>query len=119
MLTSQLVSPINTDHEIFFEEVRQFYLSLKSFQTTKIGIYFGVLLKCYCIIKFVYVYQVTPNLTWIGISFFSRSLLYYILIIMRYEHWKCNNICNIGKIKKGKTENLNVVYLLKHIRGYF
>ena len=78
MLTSQLVSPINTDHEIFFEEVRQFYLSLKSFQTTKIGIYFGVLLKCYCIIKFVYVYQVTPNLTWIGISFFSRSLLYYI-----------------------------------------
>ena len=35
MLTSQLVSPINIDHEIFFEEVRQFYFSLKSLKTTK------------------------------------------------------------------------------------
>ena len=33
------------------------------------------------------------------------------------QYWKRNNICNTWKIKKGKTKNLNVVYLLKRING--
>ena len=33
------------------------------------------------------------------------------------QYWKSNNICNTWKPKKGKTKNLNVVYLLKRING--
>ena len=48
--------------KVLFERVNQFHLSLKSFEDTKKRNTFEF--KYYCIIKFVYVYQVTPNLTW-------------------------------------------------------
>ena len=34
------------------------------------------------------------------------------------QYWKSNNIYNTWKIKKGKTKDLNVVYLLKRVMGY-
>ena len=48
--------------------------------------------------------------------------LHYIVMFIRMfdiQYWKCSNIWNAWKIKKGKTKNLYVVYLTKHINGYF
>ena len=59
--------------QCLLEEANQFCFSLKSYQDTKIAKYF-VIAKCYYIVKFVYVYQVTPSLTWIGISSFRVAL---------------------------------------------
>ena len=78
--------------------------------------------KCYCIINLVYVYQVTPSLTWIGI-FFSQNCFYFKLLIIMFirmfdvQYWNSNNIYNTWKRKKRKTKNLNVVYVLKRING--
>ena len=62
-----------------FEDVNHFYLSIKGHQDTKIAKYFGV--KCYGITKYVYVYQITPCLTWIGI-FLQNCFCSKLLIIM-------------------------------------
>ena len=84
--------------------------------------------KCYCIIKFLYVYQVTPSLTWIGIYFCFRDCFYITLLIMfirmfGIQYWKCNSICNSWKIKeklKGiildKTYQWVFLMHLKYIR---
>ena len=48
--------------QCLLEEANQFCFSLKSYQDNKIAKYF-VIAKCYYIVKFVYVYQVTPSLT--------------------------------------------------------
>ena len=66
--------------QYLFEEVRQFYLSLKSFPDTKKRN--TLVFKCYGIIKFIYVYQVTPSLTWIGIFFFHDRFYITLLIII-------------------------------------
>ena len=58
-------------------------------------------------------------------SFFFQDCFYIkLLIIMVFrmfdiQYWKCNNICNTWKINKGKTKNLIVVFLIKHINRYF
>ena len=71
--------------------------------------------KCYFIIKFVYVYQVTPSLTWMNWNlffFFSRNCFYIKLLIIMFvkmfdiQYWKWNNTYHIWKIKKRKTKNL-------------
>ena len=54
---------------------------------------------------------------------FLQNCIYIKLLIIMFigmfdvQYWKSNNICNTWKIKKGKTKNLNVVYLLKRING--
>ena len=54
-------------------------------------------------------------------NLFLQNCFCIILLIIMFirifdiQYWKRNNICNTWKIKKGKTKNLNVVYLLKHI----
>ena len=63
-----------------FEEVHQFYFSPKSFQIPKERN--TLVFKCYCIIKFVYVYQVTPSLALIGIFFIHDCFYITLLIIM-------------------------------------
>ena len=57
-------------------------------------------------------------------SFFLKKNCFYIkLVIIMFiamfdeQYWKSNNFCHTCKIKKGKTKNLNVVYLLKCING--
>ena len=75
------------------------------------------MLKCYCIIKLAYVYQVTPSLTWIGIFFFQivfisftlNCLLLCLLGCFIYNIECAINSCNTWKIKKGKTMNLKTL----------
>ena len=66
--------------------------------------------KCYCIIKFVYVYQVTPSLTWIGIFFGIFILLIMFIRMFDIQYWKYNNTCHIWKTpysKKLKHNDFN------------
>ena len=60
-----------------FEKANQVYLSLKSYHVIKIPKWRNTFeFKCYCIIKFVYAYQVTPSLTWIVIFFFFCKIAF-------------------------------------------
>ena len=49
--------------------------------------------------------------------FYIKLLIIMFIRMFDVQYWKSNNICNTWKIKKGKTKNLNVVYLLKCING--
>ena len=110
--THQLISPINTDHVMFIWRGKPVLSFSKSYQNTEIAKYFGV--KCYCIIRSIYVFQVTPSLTWIGIffSFFVQDCFYTELLMFDTQYEKWNNIYSTWKIKKGKIKNLYVVYLV-------
>ena len=74
----QLISPVNTDHAMFIWKSKPVLSSLKYFQDTKLMKYFFEF-NYYCIIKFVYVYQVTPSLTWIGIFLFIFAIIAFTL----------------------------------------
>ena len=84
--THQLISPINTDHVMFIWRGKPVLSFSKSYQNTEIAKYFGV--KCYCIIRSIYVFQVTPSLTWIGIffSFFVQDCFYTELLMFDIQY---------------------------------
>ena len=57
----QMISPVNTDHAMFIWKIKpvsSFSRKLSRYQNSKILLSLNVI---YCIIKFVYVYQVTPS----------------------------------------------------------
>ena len=103
----QLISPVNTDHAMFIWKSKpdlSFSEKLSRYQNSEILFEF----KCYCIIKFIYVYPFTPSLTWIGIFFLQNCFCIKLLIIMfirmcAVQYWKSNNICNTWKIKEKLT----------------
>ena len=49
--------------------------------------------------------------------FYIKLLIIMLIRMFDVQYWKSNNICNTWKVKKWKTKNLNVVYLLEHING--
>ena len=122
VLTSQLISPINTDLAMFIGRgtpVLSFSKNFSRYQNSEI-------LCCLNVVALSNFYMYTGyykfNMDWN--LFFSRSLydILQIIIFIRMfdiQYWKCNSTCHIWKIKKGKTKNLNVVYSIKHINGYF
>ena len=110
---------LDTFHTVLFEEVKQTYLSLKSFQDTKIVKYFGVYMLlhyriCRCISghsKF----NMDWNLFFIQNSFTLHCWLLCLLGCLTYtQYWEYNNICNTWTIKKRKIQkSLRGMHLLK------
>ena len=68
--------------------------------------------KCYCIIKFVYVYQVAPSLIWIGIFFFQDCFYITLLIIMSIIGCLACNIesaITFAILEKQRKEKLKIL----------
>ena len=114
----QLISPVNTDHEMFIwksKPVSSFSRKLSRYQNNKIFLSLN-LFALSTLYMFIRSLQ-----AWHGLEFFSAKCVYIKLLIIMFirmfdiQYWKCNNICNTWKIKKERTENLNVVYLLKRV----
>ena len=77
-----------------FKELQQSYISSKMlpYQTTGVFNY-------WCLIEFVYAYQVTRSLTRNGI-FLQKNLHILKLLMFDMQYWKCNNIYSAWKIKE-------------------
>ena len=88
----QLIRPINTDHAMFISRgkpVLSFSKKLSRYQNSAILWCLNIIIinviiinLNVCIVKFIYVYQVTPSLTWIESFIFQDCFYIKLLIVM-------------------------------------
>ena len=119
----QLISPVNNDHAMFIWKstpVLSFSKKWSRYQNSGIILSLnGIALSNSCM-------NIRSLQVWHGLEYFFCKIAFIL---------DCQLLCLLGcfmyniegaitftileKIKKGKTKNLNVLYLLKCINGYF
>ena len=120
----RLISPVNTDHAMFIwksKPVSSFSRKLSRYQNSEILLSLNViaLSNSYMFIRSLQVWHGLESFFFLQHYFYTTLLLIMFIRMFDVQYWKNNNICNTWKIKKQKTKNLEVVYLLKRINGYF
>ena len=73
--------------------------------------------KCYCIIKFVYVYQVTPSFTWINFFFQDCFCITLLIIMFDIQYWTTTTTTTkikISDICLGAPKNENMKHFPKN-----
>ena len=75
-----LTSPINIDHAMFIWRDKP-DLSFSKKLSRNQNITYTLAFKCYCLTKFVYVYQVTPSLNGLE-SFFNKKECFFVKLMI-------------------------------------
>ena len=120
----QLISPVNTDHAIFIWKIKpvsSFSRKLSRHQNNEILLSLNViaLSNSYMYIRSLQVWHGLESFFFCKIAFTLKCRLLCLLGCLMYNIEIAITFAILEKKKKGKTKNLNVVYLPKRINGYF